>query len=50
MNELKVKLLTDAVRIHMMRDKITAEEALAKYPTLTKTEKAAILAAINGGN
>jgi len=50
MTELKLKLLTDAVRIHMKRDKLTLEEALAKYPALIETEKAAIAAAINGGN
>ncbi len=50
MTELKLKLLTDAVRIYMMRDKITAEEALANYPALTETEKAAIAAAVDGGN
>ena len=48
MSELKLKLLTDAVRIHMMRDKLTAEDALLKYPALSETEKAAIAAALGG--
>lgn len=47
MSNLKLKLLTDAVMIHMKREKITAEEAVAKYP-LNEEEKAAVLAAVGG--
>lgn len=47
MSELKLKLLTDAVIIHMKRNKVTAEEAVAKYP-LSDEEKAAVLAAVGG--
>ena len=44
MKEIKFKLLIDAVKIQMQRDKITAEEVIAKYPTLSDTEKAALIA------
>ncbi len=47
MSELKLKLLTDAVIIHMKREKITVEEAMSKYP-LNDEEKAAVLAAVGG--
>ena len=50
MTDLKLKLLIDAVRIHMKRDKVTVEQALVNYPALTETEKAAIAAAVDGGN
>lgn len=45
MTALKLNLLVEAVKIHMKRDQITAEEAVAKY-TLNNEDKAAILAAI----
>ena len=47
MSEIKLKLLTDAVMIQLKRDKITAEEAVAKY-ALSEEEKAAVLAAVGG--
>jgi len=46
MKELKLKLLIDAVLINKKRYKVTVEEALTKYPTLTNEEKAAITAAL----
>lgn len=49
MTGLKLKLLTDAVRIQMKREGISAEDALSKYPALTEKEKAAVLAAVDGG-
>jgi len=45
MSPLKLQLLVDAVRIAMKREKVTAEEAVAKY-TLTEEDKAAVLGAI----
>ena len=49
MTDLKLKLLTDVVRIHMKRDKVTVEQAHVNYPALTGAEKAAIAAAVDGG-
>ena len=46
MTALKLNLFVDAVKIHMKRGNITAEEAVAKY-VLNNEEKAAILAAIH---
>ena len=46
MTPMKLNLLIEAVKIHMKRDGITAEEAVAKY-VLNNEEKAAILAAIH---
>ena len=45
MTELKLKLLIDAVTIQIKRDNVTAEEAIAKYPNLSKEDLAALLAA-----
>ena len=49
MTELKLKLLIDAVCIQMKRESISSEDAISKYPALTETEKAAVLAAVDGG-
>ena len=45
MSPLKLSLLIDAVKIQIKRDNVTAEEAIAKYPTLCDEDKAALLAA-----
>ena len=47
MSPLKLQLLIDASRIRMKRDKVSAEEAVARYQTLlTEEEMAAMLAAL----
>lgn len=45
MSPLKLRLLIDAVMIQIKRDKVTAEEAIAKYSTLSDEDRAALLAA-----
>ena len=47
MSELKLKLLAEAVLIQMKRDKVTPEEAVARY-ALDDEAKAAVLAAVGG--
>lgn len=49
MTELKLKLLIDAVNIQIKREGVSAEDALRNYLALTETEKAAVLAAVDGG-
>ena len=49
MMNLKLELLTDVTVILMKREKITAEQALERYPALTEEEKAAVLTAIGQG-